>query len=212
MDEQRASDADRDRAVERLRDAGGDGRLTVDELDERLERAHSARTRGALAALLSDLGEEPAVLGRGPGSSELTVRPGPGGSRWVVAVLGSATRAGRWRLSPRCTVLSVMGNSSIDLNDVELADDITELTVFSLMGGADIRVPEDLRVEVTDIGIMGSNDITRGRPEAEHRSGPLLRLRLVSVMGAANVKRGRTQAERSEERPGLSPPPAPPLL
>ena len=51
----RASDADRDRVVDVLRVAVGDGRLTVAELDERLEAALSARTLGELAVLTADL-------------------------------------------------------------------------------------------------------------------------------------------------------------
>ncbi len=51
----RASDADRDRHAELLRDHAGQGRLGVDELSERLERAYAARTREELAALVRDL-------------------------------------------------------------------------------------------------------------------------------------------------------------
>jgi hypothetical protein len=47
----RASDADRDRAVEILRVAAGDGRLSLEELDERLEAVPSARTRSRLTAM-----------------------------------------------------------------------------------------------------------------------------------------------------------------
>ena len=47
----RASHEDRDRVVDALRVAGGDGRLTAEELDARVERALSARTQGELAAL-----------------------------------------------------------------------------------------------------------------------------------------------------------------
>jgi Domain of unknown function (DUF1707)/2TM domain len=50
-----ASDAERDAAAERLRQAGAEGRLTADELDERLGRAFGARTRGELDALVADL-------------------------------------------------------------------------------------------------------------------------------------------------------------
>ncbi len=53
--ELRASHADRDRVVEILRVAAGDGLLTAAELDERLEAALSARTRGELAVLTADL-------------------------------------------------------------------------------------------------------------------------------------------------------------
>ncbi|MFE7524337.1 DUF1707 domain-containing protein [Kitasatospora sp. NPDC057542] len=53
--EMRASHADRDRVVEVLRVAAGDGRLTSDELDQRVEAALSARTVGELAGLTADL-------------------------------------------------------------------------------------------------------------------------------------------------------------
>src|ERR1700678_1913633 len=57
----RASHEDRDRVVDALRVAGGDGRLTTEELDARLERALSARTLGELAELTADLPGTPAA-------------------------------------------------------------------------------------------------------------------------------------------------------
>ena len=58
--ELRASHMDRDRVVELLRVAAGDGRLTPQELDERLEAALTARTYSELAVLTTDL---PAAAG-----------------------------------------------------------------------------------------------------------------------------------------------------
>ncbi len=55
MSELRASDADRERVAERLRAAAGEGRLTADELEERLERAFSGKTGAELAPLVADL-------------------------------------------------------------------------------------------------------------------------------------------------------------
>ena len=60
----RASDADRDQAVERLRQAGAEGRLRPDELESRLEAALSATTYGELDALLADLPRPPARRAR----------------------------------------------------------------------------------------------------------------------------------------------------
>lgn len=202
MSEQRASDADRERAAERLRHAGGDGRLNVDELDERVQLAFEAQTRGELDALLRDVEERGPVARRAAASGGVVVRPGEGGARWVVAVMGSATRSGRWRVAERCTVLNVMGGADIDLNDAELAADDVEITVFSLMGGSDIYLPEDLRVEISDVGIMGGNEIQRGTPEAELHDGPVVRLKLISIMGSTNVRRGPklTWRERREKR------------
>jgi len=51
----RASDADRERVAELLRDHCADGRVSFDELDERLERVYAARTYGDLDGPLADL-------------------------------------------------------------------------------------------------------------------------------------------------------------
>ena len=88
-DRLRASDRDRERAVEALRDAHGEGRLTVDELDERVALAYGARTRGELLELLDDLvvpaADAPAprarlpwAPGRVPFSVRWTARVPPG--------------------------------------------------------------------------------------------------------------------------------------
>jgi hypothetical protein len=51
----RASQDERDRVVDQLRAHAGEGRLEIDELEERIDTALHARTRGELAALLHDL-------------------------------------------------------------------------------------------------------------------------------------------------------------
>jgi hypothetical protein len=58
--ELRVSDGDRDRVVEELRAHAAEGRLTVEELEDRVQRALVARTAGELAALIRDLPERPA--------------------------------------------------------------------------------------------------------------------------------------------------------
>ena len=199
--ELRASDEDRERTADTLRRAAGDGRLTMDELDERLNTAYGSRTRAELELLVADVlapGDQRAV---GAPQHRLPVRRGEGGARWLVAIMGGCDRRGRWRLSERITSLNIMGGADLDLNDAELADDHVELTVFSLMGGADIRVPDGLNVEVSDFAFMGANgvDIGDSRPDP---GGPTLHLRLISIMGGTDVKRGRrrTRAERRAER------------
>ena len=54
-EDQRATHEDRDRVVDVLKLAAGDGRLTLEELDERVGAALTARTYGELTALVSDL-------------------------------------------------------------------------------------------------------------------------------------------------------------
>jgi hypothetical protein len=57
----RASDADREAAADRLRAAGEDGRLDVDELEDRLSAAYAAKTLSELEPLTADLGHERAA-------------------------------------------------------------------------------------------------------------------------------------------------------
>jgi hypothetical protein len=199
--ELRASDADRERVAERLRRAAGDGQLTMQELDDRLHDAYAARTVGDLAPLTADLQapggsyQAPAPASRPGGFS---VRPGEGGARWLVAIMGGTQRKGRWRLGRRCTVLNLMGGSELDLNQVELAADRVELDVYSIMGGSEIRVPEGLSVEVTEFALMGGNGVDIGANPAAS-GGPVLHLRLFSLMGGTEVKRGPklSRAERN---------------
>jgi hypothetical protein len=190
--ELRASDAERERTADQLRHAAGEGRLTLEELEERLNAAYAARTRGELEQLVGDV----AVPVSTTGDSGLTVRRGGDeGTRHLISIMGGTDRTGWWRVGRRCLSLNIMGGADLDLNDAELADDVVELTVFSLMGGADIHVPEGLNVEVTDIAFMGGNDVTLGNP-APTPGGPTLRLRLISIMGGTDVKRGRKLSRR----------------
>jgi hypothetical protein len=151
----RASDVERDRAGDQLRQAAGEGRLTVDELDERLTRAYLAKTVVELAELTVDVvvsSHDPA-----PGSvagSTATVKPGPGGTGWLIAILSGNDRSGRWRVAPRLNVINAMGGSDIDLTQAEFAAPVTEIMVFSLMGGSDIRVPEGVEVHITKFALM----------------------------------------------------------
>jgi hypothetical protein len=90
--ELRASDADRERTVAALRHHAAMGRLSLDELDERTERAYEARTLGDLAELHTDL---PAVATQPVRRRHATLAPGWRGftSRWHSPVGAEATMA-----------------------------------------------------------------------------------------------------------------------
>jgi hypothetical protein len=188
--ELRASDADREHAAELLRAAAGAGRLTVEELDERLDAAFAARTRGELETLVADI-----VV---PGSAApLPVRPGDGGTRWLVSIMGGHDRRGHWRVGPHVVNVNVWGGSDIDLNDAELSAPETTIRVISIMGGADVWVPDGLDVRVSELALMGSNDVRLGR-EPPAPGGPVVHVKVFSLMGGSTVRRGRrlTREER----------------
>ena len=191
----RATDADRERTARVLRTSVANGQLTVDELDERVEAAYAAKTRGELERLVEDLGE---TRDR---PDDVPVRPGDDGTHWVVSIMGGSDRKGRWRVGRICNVVNVMGGSDIHLNDAEFAADVVEMRVFSLMGGSDVWIPDGLDVEISEFALMGGNDLKIGEARPGD-GGPLLRLKLISIMGSTTVRRGRkkSRAERRLER------------
>jgi hypothetical protein len=199
--ELRASDADREQTVELLQHGAQSGQLTVDEFGERVHSALAARTRAELRELTADLSLERARHPTAGADSGLTVREGPGGTSWVVAVLGGHDKKGRWRVGGKCTVISVLGGSDIDLNDAELSGQVTQITMFSLLGGSDIRVPDGVNVQVSDFALMGGNDVTLG-DEVPPPGAPTIQIRLVSILGGSEVMRGRkpSKEERRQQR------------
>jgi hypothetical protein len=192
--ELRASDADRERTAEVLRHAAGEGRLTVDELTERLDAAFAARTHGELEALTADVPDTEVAVA---GAAALPVRPGDGGTKWLVSIMGGHDRRGHWRVGPLVLNINFWGGSAIDFNDAELTAPETTIRVISIMGGADVWVPDGLDVRVSEFAFMGGNDVQLGsdRPAP---GGPVVHVKLFSLMGGSDVRRGRrlTREER----------------
>jgi hypothetical protein len=182
--ELRVSDADREATVVRLREAGGEGRLTLEELAERVEAADAARTRGELDALTADLPESP-----GRATAPLDV---PGKERrWIVAIMGGETRKGRWRPARRTNAVAVMGGIDIDLREAELADG-AEILAVPVMGAVSIVVPEGVSVEMSGFALMGGNSGPDDRVLPLPNS-PVVRVRAFSLMGGVVVERKKAR-------------------
>ena len=207
----RASDAEREAVVARLRDAASEGRLTVDELAERIDAAYAAKTHAELGPLTADL-PAPAERAFAPAAADTTDAPAPAPARpaprLVLGILGGGDRKGRWRVPGRMTVVNVMGGADLDLRDAVLEAPEVEITVWSLMGGSTITVPEGVHVELDGFALLGGNDLRISGPEPPP-GAPIVRVRAWSLMGGTDV---RTKGERRRRRQGLHEPPRPPRL
>jgi hypothetical protein len=194
----RASDADRERTADQLRTAASEGRLSVEELEERVRLAYTLPTCRELEKLVADVTLRPGVPVTRTG---VTVREGPGGTRSVISIMGGHDRKGRWRIAEHCRVLHILGGSDIDLNDAELSGAVTVIRALAIIGGGEIRVPDGVEVEVSGFAIIGGNDVRLGDQVAPP-GAPLIRLHLVSVIGGISVRRGRklSRAERRRRR------------
>jgi hypothetical protein len=89
----RASDAEREQVSRRLSEHAAAGRLTPEELDERLDAAYAARTHDELARLLEDLPGPPAPSRR---ATELELAKARLQHRAGAAVIASVACVGIW--------------------------------------------------------------------------------------------------------------------
>jgi hypothetical protein len=101
----RASDAEREEFAQMVREATGDGRLSLDEGDERLAQVYAAKYRDELRPLVADLpaGSQPEPTRRGsrPQMEAEHYRPRPAAfaRHFAVVLVVSSALIGLWALS-----------------------------------------------------------------------------------------------------------------
>lgn len=151
--ELRASHADRDAVVEQLREAAGDGRLTAEELDERLERALTARTYGELAVLTTDLpaagaSHAPAVPGPLPAARELAR---------IDVTSGNAGRNGAWVVPQRMECSVTSGNVRLDFTRAVLTGRVLHVEADVRSGTITLITRPGVVVDADDVSIGSGN-------------------------------------------------------
>ncbi len=190
-----ASDADRDIALALLREAAVDGRLTIEDLAERAELVHAARTRNDVAVATAGLAPAAAV-----DQAEQRHR----------AVLSSMVREGRWPLAPRNRFSAVLGTVRIDLREAVLPGPEVEIHAVPVLGTVEILVPEGVHVVVTGGGMLSSQQLRLPGPAPE--GAPVVRIRAGGALGTLKVRckprlvdQLRDTARRLAERFGQPP-------
>lgn len=152
-DRLRASHEDRDRVIEVLRVAAGDGRLTAEELDERVEVAFSARTYGELAALTSDL-----PVGRG--AIAPAVGSVPEAPKDVVRLecrSGNVSRVGRWIVPRRIEARVTSGGVKLDFTEAVIVHPTIQIDAEVRSGNLTIITKPGIVVDTDDVTIRSGN-------------------------------------------------------
>ncbi|MEU7136832.1 DUF1707 domain-containing protein [Streptomyces sp. NPDC046261] len=202
LPEMRASDAERERIAEALREAVAEGRLDMEEFGERLEAAYKARTHAELEPLVRDLPV--------PSRAAAPAAPAVGDSGWAeriggrptstvgIGVMGGFQRRGGWTVPRRFTAFTFWGGGHIDLREARFEDREVVVRCIAVMGGMQVDVPPDLEVEVGGIGIMGGFDDKATGPGTP--GSPRVRITGFAFWGGVGVERKRTKAERKRLR------------
>jgi Domain of unknown function (DUF1707) len=151
----RASHDDRDRVVEVLRVAAGDGRITAEELDERVGAALTARTYGELAALISDLPAAPGSLPLTPGSP-----PGAGAApKDLVRIrsdISNVRRDGPWLVPKRMEVRVNLGTVTLDFTEAVISWPSLEIDADIQTGTLILVIAPGILVSTDDLAIKTS--------------------------------------------------------
>ncbi|MET7646640.1 DUF1707 domain-containing protein [Streptomyces sp. NPDC005426] len=191
----RASDADRDRIADILREAMAEGRLTADEHAERVDSVYRAKTVGELEPLVRDL---PAP-GGAPRAAAASYAPTPevpsGPADNLVAIFSSSSRKGRWRVGGRTNAFSLFGSVEIDLTEALFGQRVTVINATSVFGSVDIRVPENVSLRGSGTGVFGNFEVVT--LESADPEAPVVVVNGYSVFGSveAKPKRGKFVAD-----------------
>jgi hypothetical protein len=151
----RASHADRDQVVELLRLAAGDGRLSPEELDDRLERALTARTYAELAVLTADLPGTPgaAAVPAGPGAAGATPK-----ELIRIHVHGSSDhRKGRWVVPKEMDIVARGGTVTLDFTDAVITQPLLRITAEVIGGGLVLVTGPSIVTEAGDVAVHGGS-------------------------------------------------------
>ena len=187
----RASDADRDRVADLLREALAEGRLSPEEHGERIDQVYAAKTYADLAPIIADLptGDAPSPEPHpGVRLREDTALPAPRReSANIVAIFGGAERKGRWLVEPHTNVLTVFGGVALDLRTAVLSQREVTLNITCVFGGVEVKVPPGVRVISSGAAIFGGHTVPDDDPLEP--DAPVVRLSGFTLFGGVDVKR-----------------------
>src|SRR3984957_4042179 len=169
----RASHADRDRVVEVLRVAAGDGLLTAAELDESLEAALSARTRSELAVLTADLP---------PNGIQLQAKD-------LVRIdqrFGDVSRTGRWVVPRRMEIRLTAGDVKLDFTEAVITQDTLRIDLDLGIGG-DLTLVTRPGIVVDTDGLSGRLGDVKVRDVTDPHAPVILRVELTGRIRGGGV-------------------------
>ena len=193
----RISDADRHRVAEVLREAAAEGRLDMEELDERLETAYAAKVYADLIPITIDLPVDDRLPLPARVQPMLTPTGLPAAQYPTsIAVMSGVDRKGVWQVGETHQAVSLMGGVLVDLREAQFTARETVINAFTIWGGIDVVVNAGTRVIVDGVGIMGTFEQARDKVEAQvGPDSPVVRVKGFALMGAVTVTRKQMPGE-----------------
>ena len=185
--EQRISDQERQQVAEVLRQAAGEGRIDVDELDKRLEATFAAKTYAQIVPITADLPR--AGISGLPVQSSAALAAGPAHES-SFAMMSTTRRRGPWQVGTQHKAFALMGGVVLDLREAIGTGQHVTINASVVMGSVDVVVDERTVVICDGRAFMGDYSESRSRIHAQPQpDSPVVRVSGRAVMGRVNVKR-----------------------
>jgi len=189
--EEHVSPASKERVVQDLAEHFAQDRLTLPEYERRVELAYRAGSADALRDLTRDLAPMPPVRvapeaplsARVDTQSRLPVR-----TKNFFALMSGVIRRGNWLVPAKSRAVAFMGGVSLDLREATLTAPVTDIYIFAMMGGVEIIVPPDVRLESDGFAIMGGFEDQLKEPASRDPNAPLVRVRGLAIMGGVEAR------------------------
>lgn len=162
------SDADRERVLARLQEAVGEGRLTLDEFQERVDGVLRARRYGEVAPYLADL---PPAPGGGPPTPPAVPAPVPEVAE-LRTVASALRRTGRWTVPRQLRVSSRAGGVKLDFTEAVIGHPVVEVVLDVWAGGTTLVLPPGATVDVDGVEMYaGGLKVHKKVPQAPAGAG-----------------------------------------
>ena len=204
----RCSDAEREVVAEALRQAAGDGRLTLEEMSDRLDQTYSARTYRDLEPIVKDLpgvtvpgvpAQPAASPGSPPGGAVVPMpgRPVVGSSTTpdsAVAVFSETRRTGVWTVPADYAGLAVFGSVTLDLREASWSSQTVRLQANAVLGEVTVIVDDSVTVRTTGTPVLGEYNGPHEPPQPDR---PHVELTGLALLGSVEVKRKRPKRRRT---------------
>lgn len=181
----------RDRTIQTLIDHFAEDRLTMEELEKRLDAAHRALKSTELTRLTADLPAQatpaPALEpARTPATRPVQVPENVRDHQVVVAIMGGVEKKGRWTPARKNLVLAFMGGAELDFREAILPPGDVEVQVFTIWGGVEIIVGPGTRVDCGGVAIMGAFEHKSGAA-VDDADAPTIRVTGLALMAGVEV-------------------------
>lgn len=185
----------RERAVQLLSHHYAYDRLTLEQVEDRLDRAYRARSIGELDGLLTDL---PAIPQDALTTGERQLYQlapehgagvaGPAGEQRLSSIFAEVKRRGSWAPPRRLNSLIVFGSMLLDLREAWLNPEVTEVAARVVFGELTVIVPPGVRVVSEGSAIMGSFDHNAPNWDSLPPDAPTVRITGSATFGSVTVK------------------------